>query len=153
VAIATSDDTSVQIAAELTALPRRPGMSSRTERRLSLSLMTAPALGWYAFFMVLPAISMVVVSFLDWPGLLATSSFTGISNYQKMFGDPTFWAAVKNSGVQILIDLVILVPVSFMLGYYLTLKPRGHRILRVPSRHARWCSSGCSRRAVSSTAC
>jgi len=81
--------------------------------------------------MVLPAISMVVVSFLDWPGLLATSSFTGISNYQKMFVDPIFWAAVKNSGIQILIDLVILVPVSFMLGYYLTLKPRGHRILRV----------------------
>lgn len=129
-AFATTQTTRADFAPKLTSTSRK-AMSNKTERRLSLALMTAPALGWYAFFMVLPAISMVVVSFLDWPGLLATSSFTGISNYQKMLADPTFWAAMRNSGIQIVIDLVVMIPVAFVLGYYLTLKPRGHRVLRV----------------------
>lgn len=93
--------------------------------------MTAPALVWYVFFMIVPAISMVIVSFQNWPGLLAQTSFAGTANYQKLITDPTFWAATRNTAVELVIVLVVMIPVSFMLGYFLTLKPRGHRILRV----------------------
>lgn len=109
----------------------RRGLSQNAGRRLALGAMTAPALIWYAFFMFVPAISMVVVSFRNWPGILSPTSFAGLANYQKLVADPTFWAATRNTAVELVIVLVIMIPVSFMLGYYLTLKPRGHRILRV----------------------
>lgn len=106
-------------------------MKNAARGRLSLSLMTAPALIWYLFFMMVPAISMVVVSFLDWPGLLARPQFAGAANYEKLLADPQFWDALRNTAVHVVIVVGVMVPLSFMLGYYLNLKPRGHRILRI----------------------
>ncbi|MGC5170103.1 carbohydrate ABC transporter permease [Microbacterium sp. DT81.1] len=116
--------------------PRRGGrprnaLGKEAGRRLSLTLMTAPALLWYLFFMLIPAVSMVVVSFLDWPGLLATPSFSGFANYEKLVADPEFWAAARNTLVHVVVVVGVMIPVSFMLGYYLNMKPRGHRVLRI----------------------
>lgn len=110
---------------------RRSRMSNSTGRRVALVVLTAPALVWYAFFMVVPAVNMFIVSFQDWPGLLAESTFAGWANYQEIASDPVFWAAARNTAVQLVIVLAIMIPLSFMLGYFLTLQPRGHRILRV----------------------
>lgn len=81
--------------------------------------------------MVVPAASIFIFSLLDWPGLLAPASFTGLSNYSQMVADPVFWAAARNTVVELAVDLAVMIPVSFMLGYYLTLKRPGHRVLRV----------------------
>lgn len=111
--------------------PARTPMGNRARGRVTLALMTTPALAWYLFFMVIPAVSMVVVSFLDWPGLLAKSEFAGLDNYQKLVADPDFWSALRNTAVHVIVVVGIMIPISFMLGYYLNLKPRGHRMLRI----------------------
>jgi multiple sugar transport system permease protein len=98
---------------------------------LALGLMTAPAVFWYALFMIGPAVAMVVISTLHWPGLLAKSSFAGIENYQRMAADPSFRAALRNTAIHVGVVLTVMIPTSFMLAYYLNTKPRGHRILRV----------------------
>ncbi|RFA16735.1 transporter [Subtercola boreus] len=105
--------------------------SIASSRRLSLTVMTSPAVIWFLAFMIVPAISIFVVSLLDWQGLLAKSHFAGLENYQKMLRDPVFWSAVRNTAVHVGVVLAIMIPVSFMLGYYLNTKPRGHRALRV----------------------
>jgi len=98
---------------------------------IALAILTAPALGWYAFFMAQPAVNMFVVSFKNWPDLLSTPSFTGTSNYHEMFSDPVFWAACRNTAIELFVVLAVMIPASFMLGYYLSRRPRGHRLLRV----------------------
>ncbi|RFA16906.1 transporter [Subtercola boreus] len=110
--------------------PRRSRTIKSAQRR-AVTLLTAPGLIWYAVFMVIPAASIFVFSLLDWPGLLAPATFAGFSNYAEMVADPVFWTAVLNTLIELGVDLAVMIPVSFMLGYYLTLKRPGHRILRV----------------------
>lgn len=98
---------------------------------LALAFMTAPALVWYLIFMVGPAVAMLVISTMDWPGLLARAEFSALDNYRQLFADRQFWDACRNTAIHVTVVLVIMVPTSFMLGYYLNTKPAGHRILRV----------------------
>ena len=48
-----------------------------------------------------------------------------------VFADHVFWDAVRNTAVQVRIAVPLMIPLSFMLGYYVSLNPRGHRLLRV----------------------
>lgn len=93
--------------------------------------MSLPAILWYAVFTIGPLFAMFYIALLDWPGFISTSSFVGVKNFQTMFADPVFWQASRNSFVQLLIVLPLMLPLAFMVGYYVSLKPRGHRLLRV----------------------
>ena len=96
-----------------------------------LSFLWLPAVFWYTFFTVGPLLAMFYISLLEWPGLIAENSFVGLSNFEKLASDDVFWQAFRNSLIQIAVVLPILLPTSFMLGYYLSQKPPGHRLLRV----------------------
>ncbi|MCK2031144.1 carbohydrate ABC transporter permease [Microbacterium galbinum] len=113
----------------VTALPpsRRPRRSSLRERFPGLAL---PALIWYAVFMVGPVVAIFVISFLRWPGMLETPTFAGWDNFRAVFADATFWAALGNSAIQIVVGLPIMIILAFLLAFYVVQKPRGHRVLR-----------------------
>ncbi|MFM9921028.1 carbohydrate ABC transporter permease [Lacisediminihabitans sp. H27-G8] len=97
----------------------------------ALGLLSAPAIIWYALFTIGPLIAVFVVATLDWPGIIATPSFIGAKNYQTIFDDPVFWMSVRNTFVQLIIVIPVMIPLAFMTGYYVSMKPRGHRILRI----------------------
>jgi len=105
----------------------------RRRRHINPALLglSIPAIVWYVAFTLGPLLAMFYIATLEWPGLIAPSSFVGLKNFQRVFADPVFWTAVRNSIVQLVIVLPIMIPVAFMLGYYVNLKPRGHRLLRV----------------------
>lgn len=107
--------------------------SKRRWRRnvIALTLFTAPAIIWYLFFMIGPFASMFYYSTLDWGGILETKYFAGLHNYTYMFNDPTFYIALRNTAIHIGVVLVILIPLSFLLGYYLSLRPRGYQFLNI----------------------
>lgn len=96
-----------------------------------LSLFSSPALAWFVFFTIGPLVSMFYISFLDWRSLIGQSEWTGGSNYVKVFNSEVFYVAVGNTLFQLGFMIPIMIPLAFMVGYYITLKPRGHRILRV----------------------
>ncbi|MCX5535785.1 sugar ABC transporter permease [Streptomyces sp. NBC_00006] len=100
-------------------------------RRSAVTLLAVPALVWYLLFLAGPLIAMFVISGLRWPGMLAHRSWAGWANYTTVLHDPLFWTAARNSAVQLAVVLPVLIVASFMVGYYLTLRPRGHRLLRV----------------------
>ncbi len=102
---------------------RRPGGN--------LWSFTLPAAGWYFIFTVGPLVAMIVLSFVKWPGLLADKEWIGFENYRKIWGDRFFWQSARNTAVQLVVAIPIMIPLSFMLGYYLSLKPKGHRLLSV----------------------
>ena len=96
-----------------------------------LSLFSIPALGWFVFFTIGPLIAMFYISFLNWRSLIGVSSWNGTSNYEKVFTSNVFYAALMNTAIQLAFMIPIMIPLAFMVGYYLTLKRRGHRVLRV----------------------
>lgn len=105
----------------------RPRRSPLRERFPGLAL---PALIWYAVFMIGPVVAIFVIAFLRWPGMLETPSFAGVDNFRAVFADATFWAALGNSAVQIVVGLPIMIVLAFLLAFYVVQKPRGHRVLR-----------------------
>jgi multiple sugar transport system permease protein len=103
----------------------------RTRFSPALAALTVPAMVWYAVFTLGPLIAVFVIATLAWPGIIATPSFIGLKNFQTIFTDPVFWTSVLNTGVQMVIVIPLMIPIAFMTGYYVSMKPRGHRILRV----------------------
>jgi multiple sugar transport system permease protein len=101
-------------------------------RRLSpLTLFAGPALLWYLTFMLGPLVAMFVISLFKWPGLIGKRTFIGLDNYSRVLTDPVFHDALRNTAIQIAVVIPVMLPLAFMLGYYLQLRPRGHRILSV----------------------
>ncbi|WP_327003513.1 sugar ABC transporter permease [Dactylosporangium sp. NBC_01737] len=93
--------------------------------------LTVPSLVWFAVFAVGPLAAMFVIATLRWKGLLYEPAYAGTENISKVFADPTFYAAVRNSAVQVAIVIPLMIPLSFMLGYHLNSRPRGYRVLSV----------------------
>jgi ABC-type sugar transport system permease subunit len=110
--------------------------SSSSKRRwrrnlIALIIFTGPAIIWYLYFMIGPFVSMFYYSTLDWGGLLETPDPAGLHNYSYMFSDPTFYIALRNTAIHIGVVLPILIPISFFLGYYLSLRPRFYQFLNI----------------------
>lgn len=124
--------------------PSRPGESTQKEpipvhdrasrkRRdlLALAIFTAPAVLWFIAFMIGPLISVFYLSLLEWPSFIFPRKFVGIENYVELLQDPLFFTALKNSLIQVAVVLPVMIVLAFMLGYFLSLRPPGHRLLGV----------------------
>lgn len=73
----------------------------------------APTLILMAIFTFWPIINAVRLSFLNGYKLMSTQKFTiGVENYIKVFNDPQFWAALKNTALMVLIS----VPLTIIIG-------------------------------------
>jgi multiple sugar transport system permease protein len=96
-----------------------------------LSLFSMPALAWFTFFTIGPLLAMFYISTLNWRSIIGKSEPAGLENYEKVFTSDIFYTALGNTFIQLGLMIPIMIPLAFMVGYYLTLKPRGHRILRV----------------------
>lgn len=118
------------VTAELSALSRRRRRYSPNARR-GLLLFTIPSVIWYLVFTVGPLVAMVVISFLNWRSIGSKPTAAGLDNYLRIVGSEEFRAAAVNTAIHLFASLPIMMVASFMIGYYLNLKPRGHRFLRV----------------------
>jgi ABC-type sugar transport system permease subunit len=107
---------------------RRRGGGLKSPRVLWL---TAPSLIWFAVFSVGPLAAMFVIATLEWKGLLYQPSYVGTANIPRVFADPAFHDAARNTAIQIAAVIPPMIPLSFMLGYHLSTKPRGYRLLSV----------------------
>lgn len=110
---------------------KRPRKSRANRANPGLLALGLPAIIWYTALTIGPLFAMFYIALLDWPGLISPSSFVGMENFQTIGADPVFWQATRNSLVQVGIVLPVMLPLAFMVGYYISLKPRGHRVLRV----------------------
>jgi multiple sugar transport system permease protein len=99
--------------------------------RVQLLMLAAPAVLWFAVFMVGPLVSVFYLSTLDWGGLLADGNFIGLDNYARLFRDPVIRVAAANTAKQLATVLPTMILLAFMLGYFLSLRPPGYRILSV----------------------
>jgi multiple sugar transport system permease protein len=87
---------------------------------------TAPALFLIGVFFVIPALGALVLSFTDFDiyslGDFRNTRFVGLNNYRDLLENPTFWIALRNTGVFVLLGVPLSIGVS--LGAALLLNAR-----------------------------
>jgi putative chitobiose transport system permease protein len=91
-------------------------------------LFLAPALALIGVFVIFPILAVVYFSFTEWD-IVRPPVFIGIDNYQKLVGDPTFWKALGNSIVYLLVTPTI-IALSIGLAIVVNRKLRGINIYR-----------------------
>jgi raffinose/stachyose/melibiose transport system permease protein len=95
--------TSGVVLEEAGAPPAPPAGKSRARRRKRLGtagwagwLFVAPALIFYAVFVLRPIVLTVQYSLYSWDGI-GPSTWVGLSNYGKVFTDPDLYSAILNA--------------------------------------------------------
>ena len=118
------------MSAETPARPRPSRHRSRARARRLLLLLAVPALLWFVVFMIGPLVSLFYYSLTKWQGLLGEPVFSGLENFARMVSDPDVHVATRNSLLQLVITIPIMIAIAFMVAYYLNLQRRGHRLVR-----------------------
>jgi putative chitobiose transport system permease protein len=96
--------------------------------RASPYLFLAPALVLIAVFVVYPIGAVVYYSFTDY-SISTPPVWTGLDNYQKLVGDPTFWLALTHSIVYLIVTPILIV-LSIGLAIIVNRRLRGIHLFR-----------------------
>lgn len=80
----------------------------KKKRLLFVAATIIPMLVWLMIYFLIPIITMIVYSFTNAHMAYDTFKFVGLKNYIRLFSDPTYLIAVKNS----LICVVVIVPIA-----------------------------------------
>lgn len=70
--------------------------SKRIKQNIANYVMLFPAIAYILIFSFYPIFSGVIMSFND-VRITGASTFNGVANYEKVFADPAFWSALKNT--------------------------------------------------------
>jgi multiple sugar transport system permease protein len=98
----------------------RSGAPLRTRTDWTPWLFSAPALALFALFLVLPFALALYFSFTDQRLIThdnIDTAFVGLRNYERLAADPSFWSALRNN----LLFVVVVVPVQSALALGLAL--------------------------------
>ncbi len=108
----------------------RYNLKNARRRRVSFIFLVAPALAWFLSFMLWPLLNMFYLSTMKWNGLNLPKNFIFLDNFVRLFNDPKIGVALRNTGTYLLVGILGVVPFAFMLGFFLSLRKPGYRILR-----------------------
>jgi len=112
-----------------TATARRRSALARVEARQALGF-ASPALVGLALFTIVPVGLSIVMSFFDWP-TFGERTFNAGANYGRLFADPNFLPALRNSLVFTILYVPLNLVLSLTLALGLSARIRGRGALRV----------------------
>lgn len=75
---------------------KRRSQLKRKEGAAGLLFVT-PSLVYFLVFFLIPLAICLYAGFTNWNILSVKRTFVGMRNFEKMFSDPKFWAALKNT--------------------------------------------------------
>ncbi|MDX6313189.1 MAG: multiple sugar transport system permease protein, partial [Streptomyces sp.] len=106
--------------------PRRLGPGDR----LFLTVVVGIPLLALLFFVWLPALASIGLSFTNWDGLtLSDIHWVGLDNYQQIFTNyPPFWPAVRHNVIWLVFTALLPTPFGVFLAYQLDHKIRFTKI-------------------------
>jgi multiple sugar transport system permease protein len=111
------------------AAKRRHGPSPTARRQARAAfLFLAPACVMVAIYVIWPILSTIRVSFYNWDGM-TDPSFIGLGNYVELFHAPTFYTALKNNLIWLLLFLLA-PPMGLAVALYLNQAVGGIRIVK-----------------------
>ncbi|WP_046174882.1 carbohydrate ABC transporter permease [Domibacillus indicus] len=92
-------------------------------------LMLLPTVLLYLAYILMPIVIAIYYSFTKFTGI-GTPQYVGMSNYQRLFSDPIFIIALKNTFIVLFVTLLILIPGAFLLSLLLNKKMKGLGTIR-----------------------
>lgn len=101
-----------------------------TERRLTALLFLLPALTIFTVFVILPMAEAGLYSGFDWNGYGRPTDWVGLQNYERLFGHRVFVSALTNTGLIILVSLVVQLPLALWMALILADRIRGRLLFR-----------------------
>ena len=102
----------------------------RARDRRAFLLFVAPALIAFSILMLWPLLNMFYLSLVKWQGLVKPKTFIGLANFVNLFSDRHFQRALINTGIHILVSMPGVMIPGFVLGFFMSQRPRGFRLLR-----------------------
>jgi multiple sugar transport system permease protein len=120
------------------AIPDKERVPARVEyhrlmarsQQITFLLLVAPALLWFLAFMLWPLLNMFYISTTRWDGLALPQKFVFLDNFVRLIHDPNIAIALRNTGIHLLVGIPGILPFAFMLGFFLSLRKPGYRVLR-----------------------
>jgi len=116
------------------AVPSRPakrarGTSTATrQQRRAAFLFLAPACIMIAIYVVWPILSSIALSFYNWDGM-SPKAFVGLANYTELFHSDTFYTALKNNLLWLVLFLLA-PPMGLAVALYLNQTVAGIRLVK-----------------------
>ncbi|WP_242847677.1 carbohydrate ABC transporter permease [Niameybacter massiliensis] len=92
----------------------------RTRNNIAIALSLIPALCLYTLFVIYPTFDVFKTSLFQWSGLSPTKTFVGFDNFIRLFNDPKFWLALKNTLFLLLVCTIITMFLSLFFAAALT---------------------------------
>jgi len=109
-------------------LPRAAASPLARRRRRAALMFLLPACLMFGIYVIYPIASSIVLSFYQWDGV-GDRSFIGLANYQELFHAPTFYVALKNNLLWLLL-LMLAPPIGLAFALYLNQTVRGGRLVK-----------------------
>ena len=85
-------------------------------------LILAPALLHLFIFIVIPIVGGFFISLLDYNPLSSTNSFVGFQNFSRLFKDPEFYKALRNTMVFVFVtvtlNIVLSLAIAQLISYF-----------------------------------
>lgn len=127
--MAVTDAASIRV----TAAPR-PGWIARNKLAIAPWVFLAPALVFFAIYVVIPIFESLYLSLFEWNGLYdadgnSTAVYVGFENYVKLWDDPNFWTSLRNN-VAWLILYMLAVPLGLLIALFLNQDVPGMRLYK-----------------------
>lgn len=102
----------------------------RKANKLWIFLFLFPVVALFLLIYAIPFVTLVTTSFFDYRLLSSSMEFIGFDNYVRMFHDPDFMIALRNTLIWILIQCTVHVALGVALALILYKKPKGWKFVR-----------------------
>ncbi|MEM9263291.1 MAG: sugar ABC transporter permease [Pseudomonadota bacterium] len=118
----------------VTDMPPEPTWLNRNKLAIAPWVFLAPALLFFAIYVVGPIFESLYLSLFEWNGLYdaegnSTATWVGFENYVKLWDDPNFWVSLKNN-VLWLVLFMLAVPAGLLIALFLNQEVPGMRLYK-----------------------
>jgi ABC-type sugar transport system permease subunit len=93
-------------------------------------LLFAPALVFFSVYTLYPILQSLIIAFQFKP-TYTPGHFVGLANFVSMASDQHLGIALKNTSIMLFVEIILILPFSFLLGVFLNTKFRGNGIVKL----------------------
>lgn len=106
---------------------RRTSPTARRQRRAAF-LFLVPACVMFGIYVIWPILSTLRLSLYNWDGM-SPASFVGLANYIELFHSQTFYTALRNNVIWLVLFLLA-PPMGLAIALYLNQRVAGMRLVK-----------------------
>ena len=106
-------------------------LKRKVNRYFIIVIFLLPAILIYTTFLTYPITQTIYQSFFSWNGIMQSPlEFVGLDNYRDLYGNKEFFQALANSGRFLIVGFALQMPLSFLLGLFITSKLKFAKIFK-----------------------